>query len=125
MTEPTVTCPNCKTEIKLTESLAAPLLEATRKQYEQLIADKDSDVTKREAAIKEQAAALAKAQQSIDEQVAEKLVGERKGIADEEAKKARLLLAHDLETKAQELTELQEVLKRRDEKLVEGAKGPG
>lgn len=23
MTEPTITCPNCKTEIKLTESLAA------------------------------------------------------------------------------------------------------
>ena len=29
MAEPTVTCPNCKTEIKLTESLAAPLLEAS------------------------------------------------------------------------------------------------
>ena len=27
MTEPTVICPNCKTEIKLTESLAAPLIE--------------------------------------------------------------------------------------------------
>jgi hypothetical protein len=24
MTEPTITCPNCKTEIKLTESLAGP-----------------------------------------------------------------------------------------------------
>ena len=30
MTEPTITCPNCKTEIKLTESLAAPLIESTR-----------------------------------------------------------------------------------------------
>jgi len=28
MTEPTITCPNCKTEIKLTESLAAPLIES-------------------------------------------------------------------------------------------------
>lgn len=27
MTEPTITCPNCKTKIKLTESLAAPLIE--------------------------------------------------------------------------------------------------
>ena len=26
MIEPTITCPNCRTEIKLTESLAAPLL---------------------------------------------------------------------------------------------------
>ena len=30
MTEPTIICPNCKTEIKLTESLAAPLIEAVR-----------------------------------------------------------------------------------------------
>ena len=28
MTEPTITCPNYKTEIRLTESLAAPLLFA-------------------------------------------------------------------------------------------------
>jgi len=27
MTEPTITCPNCKVEIKLTESLAARLIE--------------------------------------------------------------------------------------------------
>lgn len=28
MTEPTIICPNCKTEIKLNESLAAPLIAA-------------------------------------------------------------------------------------------------
>jgi hypothetical protein len=33
MTEPTILCPNCKTEIRLTESLAAPLIDATRSQY--------------------------------------------------------------------------------------------
>jgi hypothetical protein len=30
MTDPTIICPKCKTEIKLTESLAVPLIEATR-----------------------------------------------------------------------------------------------
>ena len=30
MTEPTIICPNSKTEIKLTESRAAPLLEKTQ-----------------------------------------------------------------------------------------------
>jgi hypothetical protein len=29
MTDPTLTCPNCRTEIKLTESLAAPLIADT------------------------------------------------------------------------------------------------
>lgn len=38
MAEPTITCPKCRTEIKLTESLAAPLIEATRRQYESQLA---------------------------------------------------------------------------------------
>jgi len=32
MSEPSVTCPNCKSTVKLTESLAAPLIEAERKR---------------------------------------------------------------------------------------------
>lgn len=35
MTEPTITCPKCKTEIKLTESLAAPFIESIRREFEQ------------------------------------------------------------------------------------------
>lgn len=42
MTEPTITCPNCETEIKLTELLAAPLIAATRKQFEEQLAKKDT-----------------------------------------------------------------------------------
>lgn len=37
MTEPTIVCPNCKIEIRLTELLAAPLIAATRKQFEQQV----------------------------------------------------------------------------------------
>ena len=51
MTEPTITCPKCKTEIKLTESLAAPLIESTRKQFEQQLAQKDNDIARREVQI--------------------------------------------------------------------------
>jgi hypothetical protein len=32
--DPTITCPHCKGEVHLTESLAAPIVEATRAQYE-------------------------------------------------------------------------------------------
>ncbi len=42
MSEPTITCPNCKTEIRLTESLAAPLLAATRAEYERRLPEKDA-----------------------------------------------------------------------------------
>ena len=73
MTEPNITCPACKTEIKLAESLAAPLIESIRRQYEAQLAQKESEVSKREAAIKEQQASIAKAQESIDEQVNAKI----------------------------------------------------
>ena len=122
MIDPTITCPQCKSEIKLTESLAAPVIESTRQQYEKQIAEKESAVARREAALRKEEAALAKARETLQEQVAEKLKAERVSIAAEEAKKARLLLSNDLDQKAKELTELQEVLKHRDEKLAEAQK---
>lgn len=122
MTEPTIVCPNCKTEIKLTESLAAPLIESTRRQYEQRIADKDADIAKREKAVKEQQAALAKAQESIDEQVAAKLKAERAAIAATEAKKAREALADELTKAQEERAATEALLKDRDAKLAEARK---
>ena len=38
MTEPTIACPKCKEEIKLIESLATPLIEATRREFEARLA---------------------------------------------------------------------------------------
>jgi hypothetical protein len=117
--ETTISCPKCKTKIKLTESLAAPLIEATRQEYERKIALKDADVAAREAVLHKERKALAKAQESIDEQVAAKVTTERRRIAADEAKKARLLFGADLEKKTKEVTDLQEVLTERDLKLAE------
>lgn len=38
MTESTIICPNCNTEINPNDSLAAPLIATTLKQYEQQLA---------------------------------------------------------------------------------------
>lgn len=73
MTEPTIICPNCKTEIKLNESLAAPLIAATRKQFEQQLAQKDSDIATREQAMREKEKQLADAKNKLDEQVADQV----------------------------------------------------
>ena len=70
MTEPTITCPKCKTEIKLTESLAAPLIESTRQQFEQQLAQKDSDIAQREQGVREKEKQLAETKDKLDEQVA-------------------------------------------------------
>lgn len=122
MQEPLITCPNCHTNIKLTESLAAPLLDATRQQYERKIADKESEVSKREAKLRTDLAAVEKAKASIDEQVLTKLKTEREKIIQDEARKARVALGTELDQKAQELSELQKVLQERDVKLAEAQK---
>ncbi len=119
MTEPTITCPNCKAEIKLTESLAAPLIESTRRAFEKRLALKDTDIAKKEEALREREEAVSKAKQAIDDQVAEKLVTERAKIVSEESKKAKLAQQSELDQKARELTELQEVLNQRNVKLAE------
>jgi hypothetical protein len=43
MTEPIIVCSGCKTEIKLTQSLTALLIDATRRQYAQKIPQKETD----------------------------------------------------------------------------------
>ena len=122
MSEPTITCPRCQHEIKLTESLAAPLISATRAEYEKKIATKDAEVAEREAAIRGHEAALAKQKASIEEEIEAKLKVGRDKIAAEEAKKARLLVGTDLEQRSKQLAELQEVLQERDAKLAEAQK---
>lgn len=119
MTEPTIICPQCKTEIKLTESLVAPLLEATKRDFEQRLAQKEAEAAKREVALRERETALAKEQAMLEEQVADKLKLERGKIAAEEARKAKLALSNDLEQKSKELLEIQAVLRQKDEKLAE------
>ena len=123
MTGATITCPNCKTEFPLTESLAAPMLAATRKQFEQQLAQKDEDVAKREQSLRDKEEQLADSKRTLDEQIADQvaaqLKAERASVVAEEAKKAKLASAAELDAKVRELGELQEVLKTRDEKLAE------
>ena len=119
MAEPTVVCPQCKTEIKLTESLAAPLLADVKRQFEQKLAQKDADMAKREQSLTERAESVEKAKANLDQQIAAKLQQERIRIAAEEQQKAKLVLGNDLNQKTKEISTLQEVLKQRDAKLAE------
>jgi hypothetical protein len=80
MTEPTIICPNCKTEIKLTESLAAPLIESTRRQYEQRLAQKDNDIAQREQAMRDKEKLLAEAKAKLDEQIASQVDMQREAL---------------------------------------------
>lgn len=126
MTEPTITCPECKTEIRLTESLAAPLLAATRKQFEQQLLQKDDEVARREQGIREKEKEIAEARRTLDDRVAGEVAAqlgrERSRVIAEESRKAKLASAAEMESRTRELIELQEVLKSRNEKLAEAQK---
>jgi hypothetical protein len=122
MADPTLVCPQCKNEIKLTESLAAPLLADVRRQFEQRLAQKDADMAKREQSLIERAESIDKAKANLDQQVAAKLQQERVRIAAEEQQKAKLVMGNDLNQKAKEISTLQEVLKQRDARLAEAQK---
>lgn len=122
MTEPQIVCPNCATEIKLTESLAAPLIAETRKRFDAQLAQKEADFSRRETALRRTQDELARAREAIDEDVAKKLKAERAAIADAEAKKARLALADDINHRDRQLSELQQLLANNNEKLAEAQK---
>jgi hypothetical protein len=125
MTDPTLTCPTCRTEIKLTESLAAPLIADTRRRYETQLAQKEAEVAAREAAIREQREELATARQEIEAEVATKLDQERAKIAAAEAQKSKRLVATDLEARAKEIGRPDRSAQTARRQTGRGAAGPG
>ena len=121
MADPTIKCPNCGTEIKLTESLAAPLLALTKQEYEAKLSAQNTEIARREKAVSDQARALEESRSKLNQQVADhvaaQLQKDRVRITEEEAKKAKLAAATDLEQKTKEVADLQDVLKERDKSL--------
>ena len=65
MSDPQIICTNCGTETKLTESLAAPIVAASRKQFEAELAAKEADFGRREAHLRQTQDDLAKAQETL------------------------------------------------------------
>jgi len=122
MLEPVIVCPTCRTEIKLTESLAAPIVASVKKEYEKKIAEKDSEVSGREAALREQAKEVATARAQVDAAIEEGIRRERQTIAAEEARKARLFVSDELDAKSRNLADLEQVIAAKDEKLAEAQK---
>src|SRR5882757_8759802 len=121
MTEPTIVCPKCNSEIRLTDSLAAPLIAATRQQFERQLSEKDADIARREQGVREGERQVLEGRRAlelqVETQVEAQLKLERARVVADESRKAKLATAAEMDAKVRELVELQEVLKARDEKL--------
>lgn len=117
--EPTLQCPHCRNEIKLTESLAAPLLEETRRRFQEQLANKDAEVARRTEALRQEREQLAKQREQIEDQVAHRLAAERSQLVAAEANKARAAASAELHAKDAETAELRRTLEANNAKLAE------
>src|SRR5688572_24756110 len=112
MTEPVITCPHCRGEIKLTETLAAPLLEMERRKLEQVRRENEAAVAKRESAAKaaeaaaqEKLAAAQRATADLETQLQARLKTEREAIARDEARKAAAGASAQVQAMQEELSQ--------------------
>jgi hypothetical protein len=117
--EPTLRCPNCNHEIRLTESLAAPLLAETRQRFQDQMASKDVEVSRKIEALRLERELLARDREQVEERVSKRLATERGQLIAAEAKKAREATAADLQAKEAEAAELRKTLEVNNAKLAE------
>lgn len=117
--EPTITCPNCGTVIKVDKSLAAPIMEAAERDLEQKVSQHTAVIEQQEEELRLQRQELAKAQASVAEQVAIQVLAIRETVVVEEVAKARASVASDLEQKNQNIAALRELIASREAKLAE------
>ena len=115
-TEPLIFCPRYNISIKLTESLAAPLIAQTRKQIKHQLAEKER-FAKREVALPNPKKAIAQARRTLEAEIAERLRTERTAIAKWEAARARLALKTEIEERDTQLSQLQNNLKTSNEQF--------
>jgi hypothetical protein len=104
--EPTLHCPNCNHEIRLTESLAAPLLAETRQRFQQQLASKDAEMERKTEALRLEREQVVKDREQVEDQVAKRLIAERAQLVAAESKKAREAAAAELQAKESKAAEL-------------------
>lgn len=149
--DPQIVCPKCQAPIKLTESLAAPLIAATRAEYENRLKvqnqtverdrlelqKKETELTNAKAnfdqeietrlhlerlALKDKAAKLERAQATVEEQVVTRLQTERTSLLADQEQRIRTKIDFEMRQLGGQVTDLETRLKERNEKLQEAQK---
>lgn len=120
--EPTLHCPNCNQEIRLTESLAAPLLAETRQRFQQQLASKDAEMERKTEALRLEREQVSKDREQIEDQVTQRLTAERTQLVATESRKAREAAAGELQAKEAEAADLRATLLTNNAKLAEAQK---
>ena len=103
----TVTCPQCGEQIRLNESLAAPLVKEVERKYQQQMRQQQDAMAAREKEVNDRAALLARqaaeAEQRVSAQVQTRLEQERKQVIAQEAERAKQRVADEMAQQASAL----------------------
>lgn len=117
--EPKITCPHCRGEIKLTQALAAPLIAESRRQFERQLAARNEDIENREAQLKKERDELAEARMQVSKEVARQLEIERTTISEAEFARAQEAVAEELRGRNQELADMRLFIAGQNKKLAQ------
>lgn len=118
-TDPELTCPSCGARIRLTESLAAPLVAATEARYKDLLAKKDADVVRRDIELAEREKALQKQEAELEDKVSARIEAKQAELFAEAKKSAEIAFKQQLASRDREKSELQAIIDEKDQKLTE------
>ena len=126
MSDATIHCPHCTGEIKLTESLAAPMLAASRTEFEKRLREKDAQVLQRESELQAREQSILQQQAKLQEQVAAevqaRLQSERAQLIAQESQRIRAENAAQMLASQEQAAQLQARLATQEAKLAQAQK---
>lgn len=136
MSDANIKCPHCHRSFKLTETLAAPLIEEMKRKLASEMEDREAELENRRRAftqeqkdaekarkeLEKDKAALAKEREKIDAMVAEQVAERCAEVERDAIKKAKQKYDQKLLERDEELEALKEAAKEREAKLTESRK---
>lgn len=126
MSDATIHCPHCTGEIKLTESLAAPMLAASRTEFEKRLREKDAQVLQRESELQAREQSILQQQAKLQEQVASQVQArwqsERAQLIAQESQRLKAENAAQTQAAQEQAAQLQERLATQEAKLAQAQK---
>src|SRR5262245_21897223 len=100
----TITCPQCQTQIEVTEVMAAQLAASIRLELETDLAERTRKLSSERAELVAQQRELVIRQTQLDEQVAAAIAKERKQIVAKARAEAQQLVAVEIQDRDEQLT---------------------
>lgn len=122
MTDSTIKCPKCDHAFALTDTLAAPMIERVKQDYEKKLEEQQAEVEAQHVQLKLDRETLGKEQKALERRVEEELAKKIEDVKAEQYERAQRSLKQELDKKDQDHADISDLLKNTQEKLSESQK---